>query len=172
MACFHRLGFHLCQQVIEKGVSSILALQCQKNRKKFKPRRYGHDLTKAVNAISTSLVPAAKVSRLREVAEVFKLGSSVGKYAVNTGGGICVGLDWMRPIDCYMKIVFDIFQSDVTPRRNSFINRVIDGDAFTSMPGRCGRHSQNIMRALLWRNPVFFPNWEDECKRLEKDRTG
>lgn len=171
--CFHALCFHLCQQVIEKGVKSILALQCLESGEEFKPRSYGHDLTKAIDVISTSLLPAVKVARLREVAEAFELGHSVGKYAVNTGGGMAVGIDWMRPVDCYMKIVYDLFQPRLASRRASFINRVVDSNAFgDNSLARCGIRGQDIKRSLLWQNPVFFPNWQDDCRRLENDRTG
>ena len=71
MVRFHALGFHLCQQVIEKGVKSVLALQCLDNGDVFDPMNYGHGLMKGINAIRTSLLPAAKISRLREVAEAF-----------------------------------------------------------------------------------------------------
>jgi len=168
---FHPLCFHLCQQVIEKGVKSILALQCLQNGKKFAPKKnYSHRLIKAINEISPILLPETKVSILREVAEAFKSGYIVGKYAVNTGGGMAIGIDWMRPIDCYMKIIYDLFHNRLS---RSFIDRVIDGTVFGSCPiTRCGISVQNIKRSLLWQNPVFFPNWLEDCRRLENDLTG
>jgi hypothetical protein len=164
---FHPLCFHLCQQVIEKGAKSILALQCLQKGTTFVPKDYSHKLIKAINNIDTTLLPTTKVSRLREVAEAFTSGYIVGKYAVDTGGGMAVGIDWMRPIDCSMKIIYDVFQNR---RARSFIDRVADGTAFgDSIPARCGISAQNIKRSLLWQNPVFFPNWQEDCRRLENE---
>ncbi len=113
------------------------------------------------------------MSRLREVAEAFELGHSVGKYAVNTGGGMGVGLDWMRPIDCSMKIVYNLFRPRLAAaRRASFIDRVVDGGAFCGGSfARCGICKEDIKRSLLWRNPVFFSDWEDDCRKLADNRT-
>jgi hypothetical protein len=167
VGCFHGLGFHLCQQVIEKGIKSILALQCRESEVEFKPRSYRHGLTKTINAISTSLLPAGKVSRLREVAKAFELGHCVGKYAVNTGGGLAVGIDWMRPIDCSMKIIYDLFRPKLAAARStSFIDRIVDGRAFHGGFAQCGISKENIKYCLLWKNPVFFPNWQGDCRRL------
>lgn len=166
---FHNICFHLCQQVIEKGVKSILALQCLKNGEKFTPKKYSHDLMASISEISSSVLPTAKVSRLREVADAFKLGHFVGKYAVNTGGGMAVGLDWMRPIDCYMKIIDDLFHDRL---ERTFIDRVIDGTAFGDAGIsiiRCGISLKHIKLSLLWNNPVFFPNWQEDCRRLASD---
>ncbi len=165
---FYGICFHLCQQVIEKGVKAILALQCSKNGVAFKPKTYSHNLSDAIAAISTSLLPAAKSSRLRQVAEIFGADQRdyyVGKYAVDTGGGMGVGLDQMRPFDCSMRIVYDLFRSQLASQFSSVIDHIAND---TESPGlffvRCGIGPQQIKRALFWRNPVFFPNWESHFR--------
>jgi hypothetical protein len=165
---FGNLGFHLCQQVVEKSIKSILALQCLESGVEFNPKSYKHRLTDAINDINTSLLPAKKVSRLREIAEVFDIDYSVGKYAVNTGGGMAVGIDWMRPIDCVMKIAYDLFQPRFLTRGASLIDGVAHGNAFGGFSlARFGMRWQYIKRSLLWNNPVFFPNLQDDWRKID-----
>ena len=166
--CFHALCFHLCQQVIEKGAKSILALQYMPNANEFKPRKFNHSSIQAINAIATSFLPAKKASRMRAVAEVFSVGHFVGKYEVDTGGGLCMGLDHMRPVDGYMKIVYDVFKPKLAPRKASFIDRVASGTGFGVSLPRSGIRLKNIRLALMWRNPLFFPDWENACRRLRE----
>lgn len=168
---FLNLCFHLSQQVFEKGAKSLLAPHYHLLRKTFDPKKFNHKTSKVINKVCTSLLPARQASKMHEVADAFKYGHEVGKYAVNTGGGMGIGIDWMRPIDCYMKIVYDIFKPKLTPR-GSMIDGVIEDTVFHSSGIRCGISQNDIRRALLFKNPVFFPDWEIQFKRLLNDSIG
>ena len=164
---FAGLCFHLAQQVVEKGVKSLLALQCNTRSQDFDPRRYGHSLVKAIGHLTPEFVPAEKATRMCEVAEAFELGHYVGKYEVDTGGGVCVGLDGMRPVDCYMKMVRSHFIPKCERRVSSLIDRVADGSVFSGgLPAHPGIGAVQIRRALFWRNPVLFPDWERRSEAL------
>ena len=102
--CIHLM--HLC---IEKGAKALLALQCERSGSRFKPRAYNHRLGKMLADISLSEIRPNKLSVMKAVAKPFEDMAETGKYLVNTAGGQAPGIDWCRPIDIYMKIVWEVF---------------------------------------------------------------
>lgn len=161
---FFGLTFHLAQQVIEKGAKAIVCLQDPSTNLKIK---FGHDLSTIIDHIDAGMVSIDRKSRMKEVAEAFDIGKEVGKYKVETGGGFGMGLDWARPIDFYMKTVYNVFKPKLKDRLHSEIDAIADGRAVRFAIRPFAVKVEQIQYALFWNNPIFFHDWRGRCAKLE-----